>query len=214
MIGQPSSRFRSHLEREEVQLFFPSLRVKSFFHLSELTAGNQAHSLQNFCGLWNFQVPTNHLGSWQIAESDSWGLDGGHVCVHAKLLQSVQLFATPSNCSPPGSSVHGILQARILEWASRALLQGIFPTQGSNPGLLGHLHWQAGSLPLSPPRKPGHADGSAFLRTTRDYSDAAGPQTPLGMVRRWTLTRVSWKRAPSLPWEALTWEDRPTRVGG
>ena len=32
-----------------------------------------------------------------------------------------------------------------------ALLQGIFPTQGSNPGL---LHWQVGSLPLVPPGKP------------------------------------------------------------
>ena len=31
----------------------------------------------------------------------------------------------------------------------RALLQGIFPTQESNPRLLGLLHWQAGSLPLS-----------------------------------------------------------------
>ena len=29
------------------------------------------------------------------------------------------------------------------------LLQGIFPTQGSNPYLLHLLHWQAGSLPLS-----------------------------------------------------------------
>ena len=38
--------------------------------------------------------------------------------------------------SPPGSSVHGILQARVLEWAAIFLLQGIFPTQGSNPGLL------------------------------------------------------------------------------
>ena len=41
------------------------------------------------------------------------------------------------DCSPPvsplGSSVHGILQARTLEWV--AILQGIFPTQGSNPGL-------------------------------------------------------------------------------
>ena len=47
--------------------------------------------------------------------------------------------------SPPGSSVHGILQARILEWvASTALgchflLQGIFPTQRSNQHL---LHWR------------------------------------------------------------------------
>ena len=40
------------------------------------------------------------------------------------------------DCSPLGSSVRGILQARILEWGSHFLLQGIFPTQGSNPGLL------------------------------------------------------------------------------
>ena len=35
----------------------------------------------------------------------------------------------------------------------RALLQGIFPTQGSKPGLSCLLHWQAGSLPLAPPGK-------------------------------------------------------------
>ena len=34
------------------------------------------------------------------------------------------------------------------------LLQGIFPTQGSNPRLLRLLHWQVGSLPLVPPGKP------------------------------------------------------------
>ena len=36
----------------------------------------------------------------------------------------------------------------------RALLQGIFSTQGLNPCLLHLLHWQAGSLPLVPPGKP------------------------------------------------------------
>ena len=35
-----------------------------------------------------------------------------------------------------------------------ALLQGIFPTQGLNSCLLYLLHWQAGSLPLTPPGKP------------------------------------------------------------
>ena len=35
-----------------------------------------------------------------------------------------------------------------------ALLQAIFPTQGSNPSLLSLLHWQAGSLPLVPSGKP------------------------------------------------------------
>ena len=40
-------------------------------------------------------------------------------------------------CHPMDHIVHGILQARILEWVvgSLSLLQGIFPTQGSNPGL-------------------------------------------------------------------------------
>ena len=35
-----------------------------------------------------------------------------------------------------------------------ALLQGIFPTQELNLGLLRLLHWHTGSLPLAPPRKP------------------------------------------------------------
>ena len=35
----------------------------------------------------------------------------------------------------PGSSVHGIFQARVLEWVAISFLQGIFLTQGSNPGL-------------------------------------------------------------------------------
>ena len=55
------------------------------------------------------------------------------------------------DCSPPGSSLHGILQARILEWVCHVLLQEIFPTQGSNPCLLCLLHWQTDSLPLAPP---------------------------------------------------------------
>ena len=56
------------------------------------------------------------------------------------------------DCSLPGSSVHGILQARMLDGVGcHALLQGIFPTQGSNPCLLCLLHWQAGSLPPAPP---------------------------------------------------------------
>ena len=35
-----------------------------------------------------------------------------------------------------------------------ALLQGIFPVQGSNPHLLCLLHWQTGSLPLGPLETP------------------------------------------------------------
>ena len=59
----------------------------------------------------------------------------------------------PMDCRPPGSSVHGISQARILEWVAIAYFR-IFVTQGLNLHLLCLLHWQAGYLPLEPPEKP------------------------------------------------------------
>ena len=63
----------------------------------------------------------------------------------ATLLQSCLTLCNVMDCSPPGSSVHGIYQARILEWVAVSFSRGIFPTQGSNPHL---LHWQVDSLPL------------------------------------------------------------------
>ena len=50
--------------------------------------------------------------------------------------QSFLILCNPMDCSLPGSSVHGISQARILEWVAIPFIQGIFLTQGSNPGLL------------------------------------------------------------------------------
>ena len=74
-------------------------------------------------------------------------------CVHA---QSCPAVCNPTDGSPPGSSVHGIFQARILDWVAsyHLFLQRIFPTRGSNPCLLHLLYWQADSLPLLPPGKP------------------------------------------------------------
>jgi len=37
------------------------------------------------------------------------------------------------DCSPPGSSAHGISQARMLEWVAIAFSKGVFPTQGLEP---------------------------------------------------------------------------------
>ena len=40
------------------------------------------------------------------------------LCVHAKLLQLCPTLCDPVDCCLPGSSVHGVFQARILEWVS------------------------------------------------------------------------------------------------
>ena len=39
-------------------------------------------------------------------------------CMHAKLFQSCLTLCDPTDCSLPGSSVHGIPQARILDWVA------------------------------------------------------------------------------------------------
>ena len=76
------------------------------------------------------------------------------VTVHAScalLCLVAQLCLTlcdPMDCSPPGSSVHGDSLGKNTGVDCHALLQGIFPTQWSNPGL---LHWQADSLLFEPP---------------------------------------------------------------
>ena len=45
-------------------------------------------------------------------------------CMGAKSLQSCPTLCDPMDCSPPGSSVHGILQARILEWVAMPSSRG------------------------------------------------------------------------------------------
>ena len=91
--------------------------------------------------LW---APKTSIG-WMSDTNPIWFL---RVCVPAKMLQSCPSLCDRMDCSLPGSSVLGILQARILEWTA-------MPTsQGSNLLLLCFLHWKVGSLPLVPPVKP------------------------------------------------------------
>ena len=75
--------------------------------------------------------------------------------------QSCPTLCFPMDCSLPGSSIHEIFQARILELGCHFLLQGIFPTQGSNPCL---LQRETDFLPLhhlGKPRRPMKTNDSA-----------------------------------------------------
>ena len=58
------------------------------------------------------------------------------MCTHAQLLQSCPALCNSMDCTPPGSSVHGESPGKNTGVGCFALLQGIFPTQGLNPGLL------------------------------------------------------------------------------
>ena len=115
-------------------------QVTRLIHMPEVSA---------CCNRWAHEGPrfynqNNQHSSVSLSKPE-------HVC--AQLLWLCPALCDPIDCSPSGSSVHGLLQARILEWVATRSSRGIFPTQGLYPCLLGLLHWQADSLPLVPPQK-------------------------------------------------------------
>ena len=76
-----------------------------------------------------------------------------HACVHAKSLQSCPTPCDPMDQSPPYSSVHRILQARILQWV--AMPSSRASSRPRNQTCISYmcLHWKAGSSPLVSPGK-------------------------------------------------------------
>ena len=99
---------------------------------------------QSECLHWFTQVP-----HWDHLLLITGAFTYFPLCLHAKSLQSCLTLYDPTDCSPPGSSVHGILQARMLEWVSIPFSRGsslprIKPVFPVGPAL------QADSLPLEP----------------------------------------------------------------
>ena len=62
-------------------------------------------------------------------------------------LSRVWFFCHSMDCSPPGSSVRGIFQARILEWVAISSFRDL-PNPWIKPVSCRLLHWEADSLPL------------------------------------------------------------------
>ena len=87
----------------------------------------------------------------------------------AQSLSRARLFATtlcsPMDSSPPGSSVHGILQARTLEWVAMPAFRGSF--QPRNRTQVSHI---ASTLFTSePPEKPQKEDPKDTLYEFRRF---------------------------------------------
>ena len=122
-----SHRARKHSTQAVIHLIF-SLSQFIFFNFYLFIFG---HTTQHM----GSQFPNRGLNLHPLhckCEFLSTGLPGKPLSFERKVKMKVtQSCLTLSD--PMDYTVHGILQARIL--GSLSLLQGIFPTQGSNPGL-------------------------------------------------------------------------------
>ena len=102
----------------------------------------------------------------------------------------------PLDYSLPGSSVHGILQARILEWDTSS---GDLPYPGIEPG---SPELQVYSLPSEPPGKQDICSMYLFYVTRGDHrEDSSCPPVWLSLRTAWLHTSVSARSAHAFPAE-------------
>ena len=139
---------------QKVRWLVPSLKLSEHKHWEFYTMAfiQQVTLSSQWYISWYY-----NLNLMRVGVLESWY--DWSVCKHAKLLQSWLTFCDPMDHRLPGSSVHGILQARILEWValpfSRGSSQpGIEPTSLTSPALAGRFFttsasWEAPMIGLA-----------------------------------------------------------------
>ena len=98
---------------------------------------------------WIWQFWKNHWGKLGKVHKDLSVISYDWKWIFS-YLSNIFILCDPMDCSPPGSSDHGILQARILEWVA-------FPSPGDlpDPGMEpGSPPLQTDSSPSEPPGQP------------------------------------------------------------
>ena len=110
------------------------------------------------------------------------------MCV--KSLQSCRTVCDPVNSSPPGSSVHGILQVRILKWVAMPFSRDL-----PDPGIEPRSHaLQADSLHSEPPGKQTNTKKQKQQKASQRNSFQHGIRTGFFSATYSMLGLPSWRR--------------------
>ena len=118
----------------------------------------------------------------------------------SEVAQLCPTLCDPMHYSPPGSSVQGTLQARILGWVDMPSSRG--SSQSRDQTYVSLLHWQAGSLPLAPPRKPQMSEVAQSSPTLCNPVDCSPPGSSVhGILQARILewVAISFSRGSSQP---------------
>ena len=110
--------------------------------------------------------------------------------LHAQSLQWYPTLCNPVDCSPPNSSDHGILQARILEWVAISFSRGSSQTRVEP--------WsatlQVDSLPAEPPGKLKNTGVCSLFLLQQIYPTQ---ELNWGLLPcRWSLYQLSYQGSP------------------
>ena len=83
-------------------------------------------SERQFKPLWKYSLQWAFPEFWTAQEKEKANTELFVLC---SVAQSCPALCDPVDCGPPGSSVHGILQARVLEWVAIPFSRGSFPSR-------------------------------------------------------------------------------------
>ena len=131
--------FRSSFILPYLHLYITNLTEKPIYLQSSNTS-SQVFILVDFCKDSSLCMETSHLGSFLCC------------AVLCLVAQSCPILCDPMDCRLPGSPIHGDFPGKNTGVGCHFLHQGIFPIQGSNPGL---QHCRQTLYPLSPQGSPG-----------------------------------------------------------
>ena len=132
------------------------------------------------------EQPTRHPRPW-----DSPGKNTGMGChfllqcmkvkSESEVAQSCPTLSDPMDCSPPGSSVHGTFQARVLEWGAIAFSGRAWALGLKGSVVLVPWLWSTGSMFV--------AHGLSCLK-------ACGIGTYVSCIAKWILNHWTTREAP------------------
>ena len=113
-----------------------------------MTEHTQAHNKLERIIPWNLRLSLHtqhtHTHKYMYTQihmsTELWGKNSSYCVVKwSEVTQSYPTLCDPVDCSPPGSSIHGIFQARILEWgAISSILLGGTVQKSLKTNALGH----------------------------------------------------------------------------
>ena len=153
---------------------------------------NDPHIISSTWSLFNWLPSISTLASNRCFKISVFKIFCNPSCVLCLVAQLCLTLCNPVAYSPPGSSIRGILQARILEWVAMPSSRDL-PSPGIKPR---SLALQVDSLPSEPPGKPKNTKvGSLSLLQgiflTQESNEGL-------LHRRWNLYQLSYQGSPVL----------------
>ena len=110
------------------------MHLETFRGVDGFSVCRHRSGVDDFVLIW--PKPRESCMSTEDCLSPAVGCGSVPGCMHANSFQSCPTLCDPMDCSLPGSSIHGISQARILEWVSISSSRG-----SSQPRDLTHVSW-------------------------------------------------------------------------